>query len=85
MSKWNRWKLIHKETGLTFNQYAKEHTIMAHDGRTIYENFGELRPVLLRSGIPAVYVDTPWYPYMFFLVNKEWEVIMKPATPVGRD
>jgi hypothetical protein len=68
MSKWNRWKLIHKETGLTFRQYQ----IMR--GST-----SEEYPVLLQSGIPAVFNPEPYYPSIRFLENREWRIEMKPA------
>jgi hypothetical protein len=37
-------------------------------------------PVLLQSGIPAIYNDAPYYPSIRFLNNKEWRIEMKPAT-----
>ena len=70
MSKWNRWKLIHKETGLTFKQYQKKM------GRDDPDDI----PVLLQSGIPAIYNNTPYYPSIRYLNNKEWRIDMKPAT-----
>ncbi len=77
MSKWNRWKLIHKKTGKTFKQLLRS-------GQ--FENYGKdekLIPVLLDSGRPAYYNDQEFYPYMRFLNNKEWEVVMTPASPEG--
>ena len=80
MSKWNRWKLVHKETGLTFNQHHQKHGTRDVDGihrtKGMY-NSKDMIPVLLESGIPAVYVQEQYYPFMFFLNNKEWEVRMK--------
>jgi len=70
MSKWNRWKLIHRETGLTFKQYQKS------VGRDDPEDV----PVLLQSGTPAIYNNTDYYPSIRFLENKEWRIEMKPAT-----
>lgn len=82
MSKWNKWKLIHKETGLTFNQYYQEFGIKTNAGY-IYnvDKNHKLVPVLLQSGIPAVYVDQAYYPSMFFLNNKEWEIVVTVASP----
>lgn len=83
MSKWNKWKLIHKETGLSFNQYREKYWIKSKI--TSYDltkhEPGKVIPVMLRSGVLAVYVDQSYYPYMFFLDNKEWRAIMTPATP----
>lgn len=70
MSKWNRWKLIHKETGLTFKQYMK----------SIGQDDPDDIPVMLQSGIPAIYNNTPYYPSIRYLNNKEWRIDMKPAT-----
>ncbi|REK50845.1 MAG: hypothetical protein DWQ49_14995 [Bacteroidetes bacterium] len=79
MSKWNRWKLIHKETGKTFKQLVR-------DGQ--FQNYDEddkLIPVLLESGYPAYYNTQAYYPYMNMLDAKEWKIIMKPASPEGVD
>lgn len=84
MSKWNKWKLIHKETGLTFRQYIK--TVDRINTSSGKEFVGDKwTPVLLESGMPAVYVDIAHYPYMFFLNNKEWRIEIKPASdePTG--
>jgi len=83
MSKWNRWKLIHKETGMTFRQYYKS-GLFQHGGISYKEN-DELIPVLLDSGYPAFYNKEPFYPYMEVLDAKDWKVIMKPASPEGVD
>jgi hypothetical protein len=84
MSKWNKWKLIHKETGFSFNQYREKHWIKSQI--TSYDltkhERGKVIPVMLRSGVLAVYVNQAYYPYMFFLDNKEWSVIMVPASPL---
>ncbi len=69
MSKWNRWKLIHRETGLTFNQYQKSIGIDSKE-----------YPVMLQSGLPAIYDPEPYYPSIRFLENSEWRIEMKPAT-----
>lgn len=76
-NKWLKWKLIHKETGLTFNQYYKKHSIIDNDGIERSYQSDKLIPVLLTSGIPAVYVDQAYYPSMFFLRNKDWIVEKK--------
>ena len=79
MSKWNRWKLIHKETGKTFNQ-------LVQSGR--FKNYHKnikLIPVLLDSGYPAYYNPQPYYPYLEALDAKEWKIIIKPASPEGVD
>ena len=71
MSKWNRWKLIHKETGLTYHEYQKS---LGHDT--------DKYPVMLQSGVPAIYDPEPYYPSIDFLNNKEWRIEMKPATVI---
>lgn len=88
MSKWNKWKLTHKQSGLSFNEYRKRYPIRS---KTIlqyhlseYET-AKIIPVMLRSGVLAVYVNADYYPYMFFLDNKEWSVTMTPATPINKD
>ena len=69
-SKWLKWRIIHKETGLTFNQYFQKYPIVDNNG---CERYGEkMFPVLLESGIPAIYVDQEYYPCLFFLNNKDW-------------
>lgn len=74
--KWLKWKLIHKETGLSFNQYYRKNFINTPSGSYNYKDC-KLIPVLLQSGITAFYVDQPYYPYMSFLINKEWTVEQK--------
>mgnify|MGYP006297107111 CR=1 FL=1 len=87
MSKWNKWKLTHKETGLSFNEYRRQLPLCAKDGNRIYKEYladlhnNEVIPVMLTSGILAVYVGIEHYPYMFYLDNKEWSVTMIPASP----
>jgi hypothetical protein len=76
-NKWLKWKMIHKETGLTFNQFYKKYPIIDNDGYARSYKDDKLIPVLLQSGIPAVYVDQPYYPYMFFLQNKDWIIEKK--------
>ena len=79
MSKWNRWKLIHKETGKTFKQ-------LVQDGQfQNYAKYDKLIPVLLDSGYPAYYNSQAYYPYLQMLDAKEWKIIMKPASPEGVD
>ena len=68
MSKWNKWKLIHKETGLTFKQYQKSINVES-----------KKYPVMLMSGVLAEYDPEPYYPSLTFLDNKEWRVEMRPA------
>jgi len=68
MSKWNRWKLIHVETGLTYRQYQKKFNLDPNK-----------YPVMLQSGVPAIYDPEPYYPSISFLENKEWRIEMKPA------
>lgn len=82
MSKWNKWKLIHKETGLTFKQYSKKYKIMDNNGLLYGYQNEKLIPVLLQSGIPAVYIDQAYYPSMFFLNNKEWKIEISLAKNV---
>jgi hypothetical protein len=78
MSKWNRWKLIHKKTGKTFKQLVR-------DGQfKHYNKNDELIPVLLDSGYPAYYNAQPYYPYLEVLNAKEWQIIMKPATMINQ-
>ena len=79
MSKWNRWKLIHKETGKTFRQLVRDGQFQKYDKNTI------LVPVLLDSGYPAYYNMEQYYPYMQVLDAKEWKIIMKPASLEGVD
>ena len=79
MSKWNRWKLIHKETGKTFKQLVKDGQFQN------YHKDDKLIPVLLDSGYPAYYNTQAYYPYLNMLDAKEWKVIMKPASPEGVD
>ena len=79
MSKWNRWKLIHKETGKTFKQLVQDGEFQN------YHKDDKLIPVLLDSGYPAYYNSQAYYPYLNMLGAKEWEVIMKPASPEGVD
>lgn len=76
-SKWLKWKLIHKETGLTFKQYHKKYPIVDNNGTERHYKSDKLIPVLLTSGIPAVYVDQEYYPFLFFLRNKDWIVEKK--------
>ena len=88
MSKWNKWKLIHKETGLSFNEYRNKHPIKSKDGFSFDLKAHKVaEPVMLRSGVLAVYEESGirCYPYMFFLDNKEWRVIMTPATPLTQE
>ena len=85
MSKWNKWKLIHKETGLSFNQYREKYPIKCTDGFDYNLEGYKVEPVMLRSGVLAIYVAASHYPYMFFLDNKEWRVIMTPATPLTQE
>ena len=82
MSKWNRWKLINKESGLSFKQHYKTGKRFKNKrGRsTRYSPSSELIPVLLDSGIPAYYNTEQDYPYLEILDPKEWIIIMKPAT-----
>lgn len=87
MSKWNKWKLTHKQSGLSFNEYRKSYWVrskITSYNLTEYET-AKIIPVMLRSGVLAVYVDVEYYPYMFFLDNKEWSVTMTPATPLPQD
>jgi hypothetical protein len=79
MSKWNRWKLIHKETGKTFKQLVRGGQFQN------YAKDDELIPVLLDSGYPAYYNTQAYYPYLNMLDAKEWKIIMKPASPEGVD
>ena len=79
MSKWNRWKLIHKETGKTFNQLVRDGQF-----KNYHKNI-KLIPVLLDSGYPAYYNPQPYYPYLEALDAKEWKIIIKPASPEGVD
>lgn len=67
--------MIHKETGLTFNQYKQKHSILDHNG--FIRDKEKMFPVLLESGIPAVYVDQEYYPFLFFLNNKDWIIEKK--------
>lgn len=73
MSKWNRWTLINKNTGLTFKQYYKA----GHMGTLIKDE--KLIPVLLDSGVPAYYHDTAYYPSLTILNSSEWIVKMRPT------
>ena len=79
MSKWNRWKLIHKETGKTFKQLVRDGQFQN------YDKGDELIPVLLNSGCPAYYNNQRYYPYLKILDAKEWKITMKPASPEGVD
>ena len=79
MSKWNRWKIIHKETGKTFKQLVRDGQFQN------YDKDYELIPVLLDSGYPAYYNTQAYYPYLNMLDAKEWKIIMKPASPEGVD
>jgi len=76
-SKWLKWKMIHKETGLTFNQYYRIYPLIDNNGIKYYLKNEKVIPVLLQSGVPAVYVDQPYYPYAFFLQNKDWIIRQK--------
>ena len=76
-SKWLKWKMIHKETGLTFNQYYRKHPLVDNEGCLRDYKDDKLIPILLQSGIPAVYVDQAFYPCMFFLQNKDWIIEQK--------
>lgn len=89
---WHRWKLIHKETGLTFKQKARPE----NGGINYYINKSKsdsitnqsssdditMIPVLLTHGYPAVYFDEDYYPSMSFLVAKEWIVKMKETNKI---
>ena len=79
MSKWNRWKLIHKETGKTFKQLVQDRQFPP------YRKDDKLIPVLLDSRYPAYYNTQTYYPYLKVLDAKYWKVIMKPASPEGVD
>tara|TARA_Y100000296_G_C5059874_1_gene199230 strand:- start:419 stop:718 length:300 start_codon:yes stop_codon:yes gene_type:complete len=79
MSKWNRWKLIHKETGKTFKQLVRAGEFKH------YKSSAELIPVLLVTGVPAYYNTDKYYPYMEILDARDWKIIMKPASPEGVD
>lgn len=95
MSKWNKWKLTHKQSGLSFNQYRRKYNkIKSKDGEEHDIDGYKVEPVMLMSGILAVYVvagraRARWRrlppPYMFFLDNKEWSVTMTPATPINTE
>lgn len=86
MSKWNKWKLTHKQSGLSFNQYRRKYNkIKSKDGEEHDIDGYKVEPVMLMSGILAVYVAAGYYPYMFFLDNKEWSVTMTPATPINKE
>ena len=85
MSKWNKWKLVHKETGLSFNQYRNKYRVKDKDVFDHDLKGYKVEPVMLTSGILAVYVDNKYDSYMFFLDNKEWRVIMVPATPLTQE
>lgn len=85
MSKWNKWKLTHKQSGLSFNQYRSKNKIKSKDGFDYDLKESKVEPVMLRSGVLAVYVDAHYYPYMVFLDNKEWSVTMTPAPPLPQD
>jgi hypothetical protein len=76
-SKWLKWRMIHKETGLTFKQYYKKYPLIDNFGTENHRQEDKLILVLLQSGIPAVYVDQPYYPCMFFLQNKDWIIEKK--------
>lgn len=75
-SKWLKWKMIHKETGLTFNQYYREHPLIDNNGIKYPLQDSKVIPALLQSGVPVVYVDD-CYPYAFFLQNKDWIIEQK--------
>ena len=79
MSKWNKFKLIHKETGLSARQYAKSSRFVDSSGSTWGVEYREVVPVLLDSGAPAIYVNTPYYPYLIILKPSDWLVRMRPA------
>lgn len=79
MSKWNRWKLIHKETGKTFKQLVRNGQFQN------YDKDDKLIPVLLDGGYPAYYNTQTYYPYLNMLDGKQWKIIMKPASPEGKD
>lgn len=75
MNNIQKWKLIHKETGLTFKQYRKKNDILDHTG--LIRNADNMFPVILESGRLAVYVDREYYPCLFFLNNNDWSVRTK--------
>lgn len=88
MSKWNKWKLIHRETGMTFNQYRQKFKIKMKDG-TINdmshpkEKYMWYEPVLLQGGYPAVYNQNFSYyenaSGLYFLDAKDWKIEMRPS------
>lgn len=61
-----KWKLIHKETGLTYNQWSAKHT-------PLDTSFA----VLLENGTPAIYFNEKYYPWIQFLSLSEWSVEFK--------
>lgn len=77
MSKWNKWKLVHRETQLTFKQFIKTNKVRTSTDYMIDWSKSKVTPVLLENGIPAVYNHEPYYPSLTFLYNKDWEVILK--------
>lgn len=76
-SKWLKWRMTHKVTGLTFNQYIQKHKVVINTG--LEQSFIGIKcfPVLLSSGIPAIYVDQEYYPYLVFLRNTDWIIERK--------
>ena len=82
MSKWNKWKLIHKETQMTFSQYINDVGYVNTKSGSVVQKRNEQKwiPVILQSGIPAVYIEQDYYPYLFFLKASDWLIQMNPAT-----
>lgn len=75
-SKWLKWKMIHKETRLTFNQYYRKYPLVDSHGTNYSLQDSKVIPALLQSGVPVVYVDDR-YPYAIFLQNKDWIIEQK--------
>lgn len=79
MSKWLKWKLVHKD-GLTLKQYRQKHKVYDVEGREVLGiSEGKCEPILLESGYPAILYDFgEWYGPFFAVLNaKDWYVVQK--------
>ncbi len=97
-SKWLKWKIIHKETGLTFNQYVnKFKTVKNKDLNDInttdtWSNQPTFKcvPVILESGIPAMvrirlFSDYGFESFDFQILNpKDWIIEQKTTKEIER-
>lgn len=75
-----KFKLIHKETKLTFNQYKRKYPLRIYFGGLRFDDtFKEIKcsPMIRSDGAICFQRHNPWYDEgeLYFLHRDDWEVV----------